>query len=101
MAVESQSGRWTWRGVIGWSAVALNLLVSCFWAFWGAIENFHEGWHYGHVGLNLLWTLAYLHRMLAAVLLGLLALRWPRLPTFHLAEHTSRCHRMTLTGWRR
>jgi hypothetical protein len=40
--------------VVGWSAVALNLLVACLWAFWGAIENFHEGWHYGHLGLNLL-----------------------------------------------
>jgi len=79
MAVESQSGSRTWRLVVGWSAVVLNLLVSCLWAFWGAVENFHEGWHYGHLGLNLLWTLAYLHRMLAAVLLGLLALRWPRL----------------------
>ena len=40
--------------MVGWSAVALNLLVSCLWAFWGAIENFHEGWHHGHLGLNLL-----------------------------------------------
>jgi hypothetical protein len=79
MAVEAQSGRRTWRVVVGWSAVALNLLVSCLWAFWGAIENFHEGWHHGHLGLNLLWTLAYLGPMLAAILFGLLGLRWPRL----------------------
>jgi hypothetical protein len=46
--------------MVGWFAVALNLLVSCFWGFWGAIENFHEGWHFGHLGLNL-------------------GLRWPRL----------------------
>jgi hypothetical protein len=45
MAAEAPSGRRTWRVVVGWSAVALNLLVSCFWAFWGAIENFHEGWY--------------------------------------------------------
>ena len=38
MAAEAQPGRRTWRAVVGWSAVALNLLVSCFWAFWGAIE---------------------------------------------------------------
>jgi hypothetical protein len=79
MTAEAQSGRRTWRVVVGWSAVALNLLVSCLWAFWGAIENFHEGWHHGHLGRNLLWSLAYLGPMLVSVLLGLLGLRWPRL----------------------
>jgi hypothetical protein len=33
-----QASRWTVRVIVGWSAVTLNLLVSCFWAFWGAIE---------------------------------------------------------------
>jgi hypothetical protein len=41
MAVEAEAGRRTWRVMVGWSAVALNLLVSCLWAFWGAVENFH------------------------------------------------------------
>lgn len=79
MAAEAQSRRRRRRLVIGWSAVAFNLLVSCLWAFWGAVENFHEGWYYGGLGRNLLWTLAYLGPMLAAVLLGLLGLHWPRL----------------------
>jgi hypothetical protein len=57
--MESEpQGRRALRAAAGWSAVALNLLVSCLWAFWGAIENFHEGWHHGRLGLNLLWTLA-------------------------------------------
>jgi len=80
MAVESQSVRRTWRVVVGWSAVVLNLLVSCFWAFWGAVENFHEGWGSPSLWANLGLMLAqYLSPMLAAVLLGLLGLRWPRL----------------------
>ena len=79
MIAESLSCHRTWRSMVGWSAVGLNVLVSGLWAFWGAIENFHEGWHHGHLGLNLLWSLAYLGPMLAAILLGLLGLRWPRL----------------------
>jgi hypothetical protein len=80
MAAEVQPGRRTWRAVVGWSAVALNLLVSCFWAFWGAIENFHEGWWSPSLWANLgLMLVQYLSPMLAAVLLGLLGLRWPRL----------------------
>jgi hypothetical protein len=60
--------------------VAFNLLVSCFWAFWGAIENFHEGWWSTSLWANLGLMLAqYLSPMLAAVLLGSLGLRWPRL----------------------
>jgi hypothetical protein len=50
MAAEAEAHRRTWRLVIGWSAVTLNLLVSCLWAFRGAVENFHEGW-----GLPSLW----------------------------------------------
>src|SRR6516165_9135048 len=80
MAVEAQSGCRTWRVVVGWLAVALNLLVCCFWAFWGAIENFHEGWWSPSLWDNLvLMVVQYLSPMLAAVLLGLLGLRWPRL----------------------
>lgn len=80
MAVEAHSGRWTWRDVVGWSAVALNLLVSCLWAFWGAIENFHEGWWLPLLWNNLgLMLVQYLSPMFVSILLGLLGLRWPRL----------------------
>jgi len=66
--------------VVGWSAVALNLLVSCLWAFWGAIENFHEGWWLPSLWSNLgLMLVQYLSPMLATILLGLLGLRWPRI----------------------
>ena len=34
------------RQIVGWIAVALSTAVTCFWAFWGIIENFHEGWYY-------------------------------------------------------
>jgi hypothetical protein len=79
MAVEAQSGRRSWRVTVGWSAVAFNLIVSCLWTFWAAIETFHEGWYYGYLGLHLLWNLAYFGPMLVTILLGLLGLCWPRL----------------------
>jgi hypothetical protein len=80
MTVEAPPGRRRLQLVVGWSAVALNLLVSCFWAFWGAVENFHEGWYSPSLWTNLGLMLAqYLSPMLVAVLLGLLGLRWPRL----------------------
>jgi hypothetical protein len=40
--VSHRSARW-WAG---WAAVAASTSLSCFWAFWGSAENFHEGWYY-------------------------------------------------------
>jgi hypothetical protein len=34
------------RKVVGWIAVSLSIVITCFWAFWGIIETFHEGWYY-------------------------------------------------------
>jgi len=33
------------RQIAGWIAVCLSTVITCFWAFWGIIENFHEGWN--------------------------------------------------------
>jgi hypothetical protein len=32
------------RSIVDWAAVATSTFVACFWAFWGILENFHEGW---------------------------------------------------------
>jgi hypothetical protein len=39
-------GQNAWRNIAGWSAVGISTLITCFWAFWGIIENFHEGWYF-------------------------------------------------------
>jgi hypothetical protein len=31
------------RRALGWMAVERPTGITCFWAFWGIIENFHEG----------------------------------------------------------
>ncbi len=67
------------RNLLGWIALGLSTALACFWAFWGVMENFHEGWWMPSLGLRLLWTLAYLGPMLICMGLGLIGLRWPRL----------------------
>ncbi|NLT12066.1 MAG: hypothetical protein GXY06_06620 [Clostridiaceae bacterium] len=31
--------------VLGWLGVVITVIISVVWAYWGAIENFHEGWY--------------------------------------------------------
>jgi hypothetical protein len=69
-----------WRTPVGWLAVALSALAGAFWAFWGGIENFHEGWYHRSLLANLgLMFVQYLSPMLLFVAGGLLGVRWPRL----------------------
>lgn len=67
------------RQIVGWMAVGLSTAVTCFWAFWGIIENFHEGWYYeswlSNVGLMFL---QYLSPMLISIGVALVSISWPR-----------------------
>jgi hypothetical protein len=68
------------RRLLGWLAVGLSALAAGFWAFWGGIENFHEGWYYPSLGMNLgLMAVQYLSPMLLVMAAGLAAVCWPRL----------------------
>jgi hypothetical protein len=68
------------RKIAGWSAVAISTLITCFWAFWGIIENFHEGWYYeswlSNVGLMLA---QYLSPMLIFMAISLVSIFFPHL----------------------
>jgi len=68
------------RQVVGWIAVVLSTVITCFWAFWGIIENFHEGWYYAswlsNVGLMLV---QYLSPLLAFLGVTLISIAWPRI----------------------
>src|SRR6185503_7949677 len=63
------------RRFAGWTAVATSTAVSSFWAFWGSIENFHEGWYYRELWRNIaLAGVQYLPWMfvpMTAALLGM------------------------------
>jgi len=68
------------QSVLGWLAVALSAFAGSFWAFWGGIENFHEGWYYHSLLMNLgLMIAQYLSWTLAIVAGGLVAVHWPRI----------------------
>ena len=64
----------------GWIAVGLSTLLSSFWAFWGAIENFHEGWFHESLWANLgLMFLQYLSPMLLFMGISLLSVFYPKI----------------------
>jgi hypothetical protein len=67
------------RQIVGWIAVGLSIVITCFWAFWGIIENFHEGWHYESLLSNLgLMLVQYLSPMLIFMSVTLVSIFWPR-----------------------
>jgi hypothetical protein len=66
--------------ILGWIAVGVSTLIATLWAYWGIIENFHEGWYYVSLWMNLGMMMAqYLLPMFVFVAAALLAIRWPRL----------------------
>jgi hypothetical protein len=65
--------------IMGWIAVGLSTGITCFWAFWGIIENFHEGWYYMSLLSNLgLMFVQYLSPMLLFMGVTLVSLLSPR-----------------------
>lgn len=61
--------------LLGWAAVAITTILISFWAFWGIIENFHEGWWFVSVWENLgVMLVQYLALMLIFYILGILAM---------------------------
>ena len=66
--------------ILGWIAVGLSIAITCFWAFWGIIENFHEGWYYASLPSNVgLMFAQYLSPMLIFMGVTLISIFWPRL----------------------
>lgn len=65
--------------VVGWLAVTSSIAITCFWSFWGIIENFHEGWFHESLLLNVgLMFLQYLSPMIIFMSLTMLAIAFPR-----------------------
>lgn len=68
------------RQTAGWVAVALSTTITCVWAFWGIVENFHEGWYYESLLSNMgLMFAQYLSPMLIFLVVTLVSINWPRL----------------------
>lgn len=64
---------------MGWIAVGFSVAITCFWAFWGANETFHEGWYYETFMKNMgLAIIQYLSPMLIFMGVGIISIYWPR-----------------------
>ncbi len=67
------------KRLAGWAGVAITLLISGFWAYWGAFENFHEGWYSDSLLENLLmFVLQYLIFAIVFMFLALFSIRWKK-----------------------
>ncbi len=65
---------------MGWTGVCLSVLFTSLWAFWGIIENFHEGWYFHSLLDNLALMFGqYLIAMVVFMGFGLVGLKWPRI----------------------
>ena len=75
------------RSIIGWVGVSITVILSSIWAYWGAVENFHEGWYSLSIWDNLfMFIFQYMIFTIGFVLLGLVTLRWKKLGfLLHLA----------------
>jgi len=62
--------------ITGRIAITLSLIITSAWSFWGAIENFHEGWYFDSLLKNIgLMLIQYASPVLLFVLLTLLSIR--------------------------
>lgn len=63
--------------VLGWIAVAIIIIFSSLWAYWGGIENFHEGWYSKNIWENIgMMFLQYWLVSLIFTLIGLIGVRF-------------------------
>ena len=68
------------RQLAGWTALCISTLITCFWAFWGILENFHEGWYFESLASNLgLMFVQYLSPMLIFMGVTLVSIFWHRI----------------------
>jgi hypothetical protein len=78
-AVDTRARIPFWQKIAGWAAVIISTTISGLWAFWGAIENFHEGWYFTSLWQNLLLMFfQYMIFMLCFVVLTVIGIRWPK-----------------------
>lgn len=67
------------RLAAGWVAVAITVIFTNLWAYWGIIENFHEGWYSQSILENLaMLFLQYLLITIIFCVLAVVSIRWPK-----------------------
>jgi len=64
------------RIIIGWISISISIMLICMWAFWGIIENFHEGWYFDNFFKNIgLMFIQYLSPLIITTVLTLISIK--------------------------
>lgn len=75
------------KQIIGWIAVSITIIISSLWAYWGSIENFHEGWYSKSIFENI-FMLVFQYSLVTIIFIVLaeIALSWKKIGLIlHLA----------------
>lgn len=68
------------KKIISWTAVLISAFFANAWAFWGFIENFHEGWYFKSFWNNVLMMFGqYLLMPIAFMLLAFVSIKWNKI----------------------
>lgn len=66
--------------IVAWCAVSISAIFANLWAFWGTIENFHEGWYFKNFLENVLLMFGqYLLMPLVFIVLASVAIKWNKI----------------------
>jgi len=66
--------------IIAWIAVGISAIFANLWAFWGTIENFHEGWYFENFLNNVLMMFGqYLLMPLVFIILASVSIKWNKI----------------------
>ncbi len=64
--------------ILGWIAVAIVVIIASIWAYWGGMENFHEGWYSSSIWENIsMMLIQYFSLTLVFIIIGLIGIRFP------------------------
>lgn len=77
---NGKSDREKMKKILGWTGVSATVVFSSLWAYWGAFENFHEGWYSTSFWENVFMLLfQYLLFAVVFTVLALVILRWKKI----------------------
>jgi len=71
------------RLILGWAAVSIVMVIASLWAYWGGIENFHEGWYSKNLWENIFVMLVqYWLFTIVFIAIGIIGIRFPKASLF-------------------
>ncbi|MDD3520919.1 MAG: DUF1566 domain-containing protein [Actinomycetota bacterium] len=69
--------------ILGWIAVSIVTIIASLWAYWGGIENFHEGWYSKNLWENIFMMIVqYWLFPMVFIIIGIIGIRFPKAALF-------------------